>query len=145
MHLCVSGIINGWIPKKRKRCLGSHRIAISDIGEDKSFVDDLNTERGIVSSRVALLLRSAEIKPLFSRFVLKRTFSSPEPLVTAGHYMSLSRWFSNTSTIHTEGIVYRRLHRMCINSHMKVYHPWRNHLHGGSFWKLQTLLTFISY
>jgi hypothetical protein len=27
-------------------------------------------ERGIVSSRVALLLRSAEIKPLFPRFVL---------------------------------------------------------------------------
>ncbi len=35
----------------------------------KSFADDLNTERGIVSSRVALLLRSAEIKPLFFRFV----------------------------------------------------------------------------
>ena len=30
---------------------------------DKSFADDLNMERGIVSSRVALLLRSAEIKP----------------------------------------------------------------------------------
>ena len=46
------------------------RIAISNIGEDKSFADDLNMERGIVSSRVALLLRSAEIKPLFCRFVL---------------------------------------------------------------------------
>lgn len=48
----------------------SHRNTIQDIGGDKSFVDDLNTKRGIVSSRVALLLRSAEIKPLFSRFVL---------------------------------------------------------------------------
>jgi hypothetical protein len=35
----------------------------------KSFVDDLSKERGIVSGRVASLLRFAEIKPLFSRFV----------------------------------------------------------------------------
>ena len=33
---------------------------------DKSFVYDLTVQRGIVSSRVALLLRSAEIKPLLS-------------------------------------------------------------------------------
>ena len=32
-------------------------------------------ERGIVSSRVALLLRSAEIKPLFYRFVLTNNIS----------------------------------------------------------------------
>jgi hypothetical protein len=47
---------------------------ISDIGEDKSLADDLNREQGIVSSRVALLLRSAEIKPLFRRFVLLELF-----------------------------------------------------------------------
>ena len=46
----------------------------SNINEDKSFVDDLNMERGIVSSRVALLLRSAEIKPLSLRFVLFKNF-----------------------------------------------------------------------
>lgn len=34
--------------------------------EDKSFVYDLTVQRGIVSSRVALLLRSAEIKPQLS-------------------------------------------------------------------------------
>ena len=39
-------------------------MVISNIGRDKSFADDLNMERGIVSSRVALLLRSAEIKPI---------------------------------------------------------------------------------
>ena len=33
---------------------------------DKSFADDLNVQRSIVSSRVALLLRSAEIKLLLS-------------------------------------------------------------------------------
>jgi hypothetical protein len=60
----------GGLPKQRKRSFGSRWIAISDIGEDKSFADDLNTEQGIVSSRVALLLRSAEIKPLLHRFVL---------------------------------------------------------------------------
>ena len=54
---------------QRKGCMVSLWIIISDIGEDKSFADDLNKERGIVSSRVALLLRSAEIKPLFHRFV----------------------------------------------------------------------------
>ena len=40
------------------------------VGEDKSYADDLSMKRGIVSSRVALLLRSAEIKPLFIRFVV---------------------------------------------------------------------------
>ena len=38
---------------------------ISNIGKDKSFVDDLSTERGIVSMRVAIVPRSAEIKPWF--------------------------------------------------------------------------------
>lgn len=33
---------------------------------DKSFAYDLDVQRGIVSGRVALLLRSAEIKPLLS-------------------------------------------------------------------------------
>jgi hypothetical protein len=37
----------------------------SNIVGFKSLVDDLTIEHGIVSSRVALLLRSAEIKPLF--------------------------------------------------------------------------------
>jgi hypothetical protein len=35
----------------------------SGISRDKSYADDLNKERGIVRSRVALLLRSSEIKP----------------------------------------------------------------------------------
>ncbi len=42
---------------------------ISNIGKDKSFVYDLNKERGIVSMRVAFVPRSTEIKPLFWRFV----------------------------------------------------------------------------
>ena len=36
---------------------------------NKSFADDLNVDQGAVSSRVALLLRSAEAKPLIPRFV----------------------------------------------------------------------------
>ena len=39
------------------------------MGGGESFADDLNLERGTVSSRVALLLRSAEVKPLLQRFV----------------------------------------------------------------------------
>ena len=39
------------------------------MGGGESFADDLNSGRGTVSSRVALLLRSAEVKPLFQRFV----------------------------------------------------------------------------
>lgn len=42
---------------------------ISNIGKDKSFVYDLNKERGIVRMRVAFVPRSTEIKPLFWRFV----------------------------------------------------------------------------
>lgn len=43
-------------------------INITHKWQVKSFVDDLITELGTVSSRVALLLRSAEVKPVFSRF-----------------------------------------------------------------------------
>ena len=35
----------------------------SNIGKDKSFVYDLNMERGTVSMRVASVPRSAEVKP----------------------------------------------------------------------------------
>ena len=38
---------------------------ISNDGQVKSFVDDLIKERGTVSMRVALVLRSAEVLPLF--------------------------------------------------------------------------------
>ena len=44
-------------------------ITISNIEKDKSFADDLNRERGIVSVREGFVPRSAEIKPLFRRFV----------------------------------------------------------------------------
>ena len=45
----------------------------SNIGRDKSFVDDLNKELGIVRMRVALVPRSAEIQPTFWRFVFTFT------------------------------------------------------------------------
>ena len=40
-------------------------MSISNISRDKSFVDDLNKEQGIVSMRVGSALRSTEIKPSF--------------------------------------------------------------------------------
>jgi hypothetical protein len=39
--------------------------AIQNVGQVKSFVDDLNRKRGTVSMRVAFVLRSAEVQPLF--------------------------------------------------------------------------------
>ena len=52
-------------------------FTISNIAKDKSFVDDLNKERGIVSMRVGFVLRSTEIKPLFwDLFDEKLTLSS---------------------------------------------------------------------
>ena len=52
-----------------KRSLRRCWITSSNIGNNKSFVYDLNRELGIVRMRVALVPRSAEIKPLFWRFV----------------------------------------------------------------------------
>ena len=40
---------------------------------DKSFADDLTVGQGAVSSRVALLLRSAEANPSLPRFVEKHS------------------------------------------------------------------------
>ena len=58
----------------------------SNIGRDKSFVDDLNKERGIVRMRVAFVPRSAEIQPLFWRFVI--TFT-PTPKLLKSKLLSL--------------------------------------------------------
>ena len=44
-------------------------ITSSNIGRDKSFVYDLNIKPGIVRVRVAFVSRSAEIQPVFWRFV----------------------------------------------------------------------------
>lgn len=52
--------------------------------EDKSFAYDLDVQRGIVSSRVALLLRSAEIKPLLSDLLLRRRSCSLQ--MRAGYF-----------------------------------------------------------
>ena len=43
------------------------------MSEDKSFADDLNVQRSIVNSRVALLLRSVEIKLLLSDLLCLHT------------------------------------------------------------------------
>ena len=51
---------------------------------DKSFADDLIAHRGVVSGRVALLLRSTETKPWMPRFVPleERRFQCPRrPLI----------------------------------------------------------------
>ena len=52
-------------PSLRKCCGGLLANCNYHMGGGESFADDLNGERGTVSGRVALLLRSAEVKPLF--------------------------------------------------------------------------------
>jgi hypothetical protein len=60
------------VPAVRKTgASGPDRMTSSNIGKDKSFVDDLNTERGIVRMREVFVPRSAEIQPWFFRFVCK--------------------------------------------------------------------------
>ena len=65
----------------------------SNIGNNKSFVYDLNKERGIVRTRVAFVPRSAEIKPLFWRFVFRNSSSSPHP-TRVGHRAGAGRTYS---------------------------------------------------
>ena len=50
-------------PCRRNMVARALCITISDDRGDESFADDLNMGRGIVSGRVALLLRSTEIRP----------------------------------------------------------------------------------
>ena len=57
----------------------------------ESFADDLNLELGTVSGRVALLLRSAEVKPVLHRFVQRKlNFFSTTIHTTEGRF-----FFSN--------------------------------------------------
>ena len=45
-------------------------IITRNLGVVTSFADDLDSQRGIVRSRVALLLRSSEIQPLLTDVVI---------------------------------------------------------------------------
>ena len=49
---------------------------MQNVGQVKSSVDDLTMERGTVSTRVAFVLRSAEVQPLF-RDLCDSTFDMP--------------------------------------------------------------------
>lgn len=61
--------------------------AKQNVGQVKSFVDDLVMKLGTVSMRVALVLRSAEVQPVFQDLYVwlpvtwsaKRQFSPPLP------------------------------------------------------------------
>ena len=55
----------------------------STVNRVKSFVDDLDKERGVVSMRVAIVLRSAEIQPyvplICAIYIVHSPFSSTPP------------------------------------------------------------------
>ena len=61
--------------------------------EDKSYAYDLDVQRGIVSSRVALLLRSAEIKPLLSDLLFpRRSWREPAAVRICGGLRRGNTW-----------------------------------------------------
>ena len=64
-------------------------IAIPNAREDESFADDLNKKRGIVNSRVALLLRSIEIQPAVSKIRALIAHLPPSSLQTSISKFSL--------------------------------------------------------
>jgi hypothetical protein len=68
---------------------------------DESFADDLNVELSTVSSEVALLLRPAEVKLVFSRFVLHST--SLPPLHCWSGSSPLLHWGIGRSLLKMEG------------------------------------------
>jgi hypothetical protein len=63
----------------------------------KSFAYDLDVQRGIVSGRVALLLRSAEIQPLLSGFRLQFVD------VAQQHHTNMSGAAANADVANTSG------------------------------------------
>ena len=53
---------------------------MQNVGQVKSFVDDLVMKLGTVSMRVALVLRSAEVQPLFQDLCIRLpSDNSPPP------------------------------------------------------------------
>ena len=54
---------------------------MQNVGRVKSFVDDLIMERGTVSMRVALVLRSAEVQPLFRDLCIRMPCASRMPIL----------------------------------------------------------------
>ena len=89
--------------------------ALQNVGRVKSFVDDLFTERGTVSMRVALVLRSVEVHPLF-RGLCEPFYRSwpttPPPLdpplhnctlcATVGAMLQRSNKRTAEATVHTQ-------------------------------------------
>lgn len=69
-------------PCRRNRPVRALCITISDDRGDESFADDLNMGRGIVSGRVALLLRSTEIRPHRPKDLLPLPSPTPPSRVT---------------------------------------------------------------
>jgi hypothetical protein len=60
---------------------------MQNVGQVKSFVDDLVMKLGTVSMRVALVLRSAEVQPLFQDLCIRLRMTilpllSVQPIVT---------------------------------------------------------------
>ena len=64
---------------------------LPNVGRVKSSVDDLTMERGTVSMRVALVLRSAEVQPLFRDLCIRFAMPilPPPPCSVASPFVPL--------------------------------------------------------
>src|ERR1700734_363894 len=83
-------------PCRRNMLARALCIAIPHDRGDESFADDLNMGRGIVSGRVALLLRSTEIPPHRPNDLLP-----PFPLHTPGSRITVpSTWPNFHTSLH---------------------------------------------
>ena len=91
--------------RRIKACWQTKLKTSSNIGRDKSFVDDLNKERGIVRMRVAFVPRSAEIQPTFWRFVITFTHQSPLTAIWLVYLTSLIIYCFYFIFLHTHIII----------------------------------------
>jgi len=118
----MSRIITGRGPRERKRYLWSRRLTILEFGGDKSFVDDLNTEQGAVSSRVALLLRSAEAKPMLYRFVSCLQWDSGQLVLSSKKYFSPSHSLTTSTVVLLIFIAFFLTLKPLIFFHIYIYY-----------------------
>ena len=77
----------------------------SNIGRDKSFVDDLNKELGIVSMRVAFVPRSAEIQPRSGDLLLLSHTNTPLTAIWLVYLTSLIIYCFYFIFLHTHIII----------------------------------------
>ena len=82
--------------------------AKQNVGQVKSFVDDLVMKLGTVSMRVALVLRSAEVQPVFRDLCIQLLSGMRMTILTPLSFKSLPKWkawLPHFSVGHQKGVL----------------------------------------